>query len=194
MRFKGLLVGAVLLFWLTLFANLVITPRSTGLVYVLGYIGAVFLAAFWSILNYIDNLRINPIYRPFSKVEDFIGALPVNSEEKQEIKQMMQDYVTDQVKNGERKEVAEKQIVKQFQDNKFQDESSFFYVHSYSYLFWFGLIWIVLSVLLFIFESLVTVMQVVFLMTFEVTFLCFGAGFLLTFLMYQLLNHILLNK
>src|SRR5699024_4665638 len=111
LRYKSILCLSVILFYISMVISAFIYPKQNNTMLLIGCAIAILLAAFWSIINYIDLLRINPLYKEYTTIDDFIKSLPSEKEDKIEIKQMMTDYVADQILQGEDKLVATKTII-----------------------------------------------------------------------------------
>ncbi|WP_171000191.1 hypothetical protein [Enterococcus pingfangensis] len=152
------------------------------------------MAASWAILNYIDNLRINPLYKSYPTIETFVASLTVSKDEREEVKQLMIDYVEDQVRNGADRKTAEKEIIEQFRTSELQHNPAFFYIHSFNYLIKLGILFVAIGLVLALIDLVITGTHIPAIDALEITLLGFGFGFWLTFILYRLLNQILMKK
>jgi len=116
--YKAILAVSMILFFVCYYLDKVIDPSKTEFVFVVGYMFAIMLAAFWSIINYIDHLRINPLYKTYDSIDQFVRALDTTDDEKMEIKTMMVDYVTDQKELGKDEDKAISEIISQFKNEE----------------------------------------------------------------------------
>lgn len=191
--FKLVLIISALLFFICYYLDSVIDPSKTESVFVVGYMFAIMLAAFWSILNYIDHLRINPLYKAYHSIDEFINDLSVSRDEKNEIETMMIDYVSDQKKLGKDEDQAIREIIQQFKRGELTEKDIFF-VHVHKYLLGLGLILLLITGFIYLLGVLSPLFQNKFFIVLEITTLCFALGFYLSFFMYNILNKILIRK
>ncbi|MFD1418923.1 hypothetical protein [Companilactobacillus keshanensis] len=191
--FKLILAISAILFFVCYYLDTVIDPSKTESVFVVGYMFAIMLAAFWSILNYIDHLRINPLYKSYHSIEEFIGDLSVSTDEKNEIETMMIDYVYDQKKLGNDENQAIKDIIQQFKRGELTEKDVFF-VHIHKYLLGLGLILLSIAGIIYFLGVFIPAFQDKFFIVLGITTLCYSLGFYLSFFMYNILNKILIRK
>ncbi|MGF2943357.1 hypothetical protein [Enterococcus xiangfangensis] len=193
-RYRTLLLISILLFFGCYLLDILIEPRETGFIFILVYFTAILLAASWAILNYIDNLRINPLYKNYHTIATFVASLTVSKDEREEVEQLMSDYVEDQVQNGAERETAEKEIIEQFRTSELQHNPAFFYIHSFNYLIKLGILFIVIGLILALIDLVMADAHTPAIDALEITLIGFGFGFWLTFALYRLLNQILMKK
>lgn len=193
LRYRKVLWLSILLFYTSLVADMFINPSKNDSLCLFGYIIAILLAALWSILNYIDHLRINPLYKEYTTITEFIKALSLPKEEKLEIQQMMVDYVTDQVSQNVDELTATKTIIQQFKTSELENEQHFFYFHTNHYLLKLATGMTISAVLLYLVKDYVLPTDTLLLTGLTGTLFCYGIGLYLAYLMYQLLNKILLE-
>lgn len=194
MHYKPVLLFAMILFLITYHLEVFYLKIDSVLPFVVGYILSVLLAAFWATLNYIDHLRINPLYKHYVTIDSFVADLVISQDEKLEIHTMMIDFVADQQQAGKSAEEATKEIIHQFKLEEMQNQESnhFFFLHRHRYLLGNGLFLIALSLSFYLLNQFVFFSRSVIIL--EITLIAFGLGLWLSFLMYQLLNKILIKK
>jgi NADH:ubiquinone oxidoreductase subunit 6 (subunit J) len=66
-RYSWLLLVSMLFFMFSLYYNK-INPNISTMIELITYGGAVALAIVWSILNYIDHIKINVQFRKYDKI------------------------------------------------------------------------------------------------------------------------------
>lgn len=96
-------------------------PNSeiSTMVELLTYGGAVALAIVWSIVNYIDHIKINVQFRKYDNIDAFVDNLVMNEQEKEDLKSYLDDFVEDLQQKGKNKEEAIKTAIAQFQIQEF---------------------------------------------------------------------------
>lgn len=191
--FKLILIISALLFYVCYYLDSVIDPSKIEFTFVVGYMLAIMLAAFWSILNYIDHLRINPLYKTYHSIDEFIGDLSISMDEKNEIETMMIDYVSDQKKLGKDEGQAIEDIIQQFKQGELTKKDVFF-VHTHKYLLGLGLILLVIAAIIYFLGFLSPMFQNELFIVLKITTFCYALGFYVSFFMYNVLNKILIRK
>ncbi|WP_025023800.1 hypothetical protein [Companilactobacillus nodensis] len=192
--YKTILVISMILFFICYYLDSVIDPRQTESIFVVGYMFAIMLAAFWSIINYIDHLRINPLYKTYESIDQFVHDLDISDDEKMEIKTMMVDYVTDQKSLGKSEDTAIREIISQFKNEELHKPSGsdVFFVHVHKYLLGLGSILLIAGIFVYLVNEFSS--KSVLLAVLEITLICYAAGFYLSFIMYNILNKVLIKK
>lgn len=192
--YKTILVVSMVLFFVCYYLDTVIDPSNTEFIFVVGYMFAIMLAAFWSIINYIDHLRINPLYKTYDSIDQFIRDLNTTKDEKMEIRTMMVDYVTDQKKLGKNENEAIAEIISQFKNEELHksNNTDVFFVHVHKYLLGLGLILIIMGLFVFLVTKVMN--GNVLLLVLQITLFCYAAGFFMSFVMYNILNKVLIKK
>ncbi|APX71135.1 hypothetical protein M5C72_10215 [Companilactobacillus allii] len=192
--YKAILVVSMILFFVCYYLDKVIDPSNTEFVFVVGYMFAIMLAAFWSIINYIDHLRINPLYKTYDSIDQFIRDLDTTSDEKMEIRTMMVDYVTDQKELGKNENTAIAEIISQFKNEELHKSNNMdvFFVHVHKYLLGLGLILIIAGLFVYLVAKILN--GNVLLLVLQITLFCYAAGFFMSFVMYNILNKVLIRK
>lgn len=192
--YKSVLILSVIIFFVGYLLDILLVPEFSETIFIAGYVLAILLAALWSILNYIDHLRLNPRYKNYTSIASFVKDLRLDPDEKEEIQQMMEDYVEDQTQLGVSQAQAAEEIIQQFKTTELQESGPVFYFHAHLYLIGLGLLLILLGIATYLLEVFIPSLESPALVVLETTLLCYGAGFLLVFVMYQLLNRILDKK
>lgn len=192
--YKTTLLLSMLLFFTSYLLDILMVPSETETIFVLGYTAAILVAALWAILNYIDHLRINPLYKNYSSTKDFVKDLTLPKDEKIEIQQMMDDYVQDQIDQGADQQQAIQQIIQQFKSSELPENHSLFYLHNHKYLVLLGAMMLLFSIMVWGLKTIFPVLESAAAVVLEIMFACYGVGFWLSFAMYHLLNKILIRK
>ncbi|MEK5233813.1 hypothetical protein MHB42_19145 [Lysinibacillus sp. FSL K6-0232] len=152
------------------------------------------IASFWGILNYIDHLRIDPLYKQAITIHKFIAELELNADDKLELAAYMEDYVNDQVVNGEDTKSATEKVISQFKVKEIignQLNKDMFFFHSHHYLLGNGLILLLIGI---VFWFLFSQFHLITLVTIQLLGICYAFGFWLLFVLYKFLNIILKKK
>lgn len=192
--YKAILIFSMVLFFVCYYLDSVIDPSKTEFTFVVGYMFAIMLAAFWAIINYIDHLRINPLYKSYDSIDQFVHDLDISQDEKMEIKTMMVDYVADQKSLGKDEDTAIGEIINQFKNEELQKShnSEVFFVHVHKYLLGLGGILFIAGIAVYLINELTSKNKL--LTVLEITLVCYAAGFYLSFVMYNILNKVLIKK
>ncbi|WP_334329099.1 hypothetical protein [Companilactobacillus sp. HBUAS59699] len=192
--YKAILMFSMILFYVCYYLDIVIDPSKTEFVFVVGYMFAIMLAAFWAIINYIDHLRINPLYKSYGSIDQFVHDLDISQDEKMEVKTMMVDYVADQKSLGKDEDTAIAEIINQFKNEELHKStnSEVFFIHVHKYLLGLGGILLVASILVYLIDQMTLKNEA--LRVLGITLICYAAGFYLSFIMYNILNKVLIKK
>jgi len=169
-------------------------PQQSHIAYLVGYALAIMIASFWGILNYIDHLRINPLYKQATTIHEFIAELELNADDKLELATYMEDYVNDQVANGEDINSATEKVIRQFKVKEItgnQLNKDMFFFHSHHYLLGNGLLFLLIGI---VFWFLFSQFHSITLVTIQLLGICYAFGFWLLFVLYKFLNIILKKK
>lgn len=193
--YKSVIIFSMLLFFASYLLDIRNQPAESEMLYIAGYTSAILLAAFWTFINYIDHLRINPLYKAHTSIDSYTNDLQLSKDEKLEIRQMMLDYVADQKSNGREESEAALEIIQQFKTEELQSTGSqLFYFHKHKYLLGIGGLLLLIGALAWLIVSYNASFHTPFFIVLEVTAICYGLGLCLTFLMYHVLNRILISK
>ncbi|HWO97838.1 MAG TPA: hypothetical protein VNM45_16175 [Bacillus sp. (in: firmicutes)] len=193
-KYKIVLILSIVIFGLCYICDTLNQPQHTETIYLAGYVSGIMIACFWGILNYIDHLRINPLYKQANTINEFVDELELDSDDKLELKTFMEDYVNDQVANGNDVESATNDVISQFKAQEFtgnQLSKDTFFFHSHYYLIGNGLILFLIGI---VFWFLFSQFHLAILVTIELLGICYAFGFWLLFILYKFLNMILKKK
>lgn len=193
--FKYILILSVFLFFFSYLYYDINDFQEYPSLSIIGNIIAAVLAVFWVCINYIDHLRLNPLYRDFNNIDKFIKDMNIEKDEKNEISQMMYDYVEDKMKQGVDETQATIEIIKQFQKQELESKNEkIFYLHKHYYILNYGVILIILATLVYIVGEVLLEIYSPITNALEVTAISYGVGFLVTYVLYFIFNKILLYK
>ncbi|MNN29718.1 hypothetical protein D3C81_1433350 [compost metagenome] len=117
-RYPWLLVFSMILFVFALYNNKVNPDINVG-IELLTYGTAIGCAFVWSVINYVDHIKVNAIYKKSDNIDSYVNSLIMKKEEKEDLKQYLKDFVKDLEENGKTKEEATKTAINQFQVNEF---------------------------------------------------------------------------
>lgn len=149
-RYPWLLLLSMILFVFSLYNNKVNPYISVGLEF-LTYGTAIGSAFVWSILNYVDHIKVNAIYRKSDNIDSYVNSLIMKKDEKEDLKQYLNDFVKDLEANGKTKEDAVRTAISQFQVNEFTSLSKntgIFELPSHYYLIGYVMIFILAIILI----------------------------------------------
>ncbi len=117
-RYLWLLLASMLLFIFSLYNNKVNPDISVAIEW-LTYGTSIICAFVWSVLNYIDHIKINALYRKHNSTEAYVDSLAMKKQEKEDLKTYLDDFVKDLEANGKTKDEAVKIAISQFQVQEF---------------------------------------------------------------------------
>jgi glycerol-3-phosphate cytidylyltransferase-like family protein len=155
-KYKVVLFVSALIFGLSYVGDIINQPERSETIYLVGYVLGVVIASFWGILNYIDHLRVNPLYKHTNTIHGFIDELELNSDDKLELKAYMEDYVNDQVAHGKDIKSATEEVINQFKVQEFtgnQLSKDTFFFQSHNYLMGNGLVLFLVGIVFWILFS-----------------------------------------
>ena len=193
-RYKLTLFVSFLLLFMTDLLDSIVEPNETSSAFLILYTIAILLAALWAMLNYLDHLRINPVFKEYLSIEEFVEELQVPQEEQVEIKAMMMDYVADKTLAGQTKEAATAEIINQFKQEELAQKPHFFFFHSHKYLLQLGVVMLLIGAPVYLIENYLDLINFPVLQVLSYVVFSYGLGFILTYVLYKLLNKILQGK
>jgi hypothetical protein len=117
-RYPWLLLLSMMLFVFSLYNNKVNPDISVRLEF-LTYGTAIGCAFIWSVLNYVDHIKVNAIYKRSDNIDSYVNSLIMKKDEKEDLKQYLNDFVKDLEANGKTRDEAVKTAINQFQVNEF---------------------------------------------------------------------------
>lgn len=117
-RYPWLLLLSMILFVFSLYNNKINPDINVGLEF-LTYGTAIGCAFVWSVLNYIDHMKLNAIYKKSDNIDSYVDSLIMKKDEKEDLKQYLNDFVQDLEANGKTKDEAVRIAINQFQVDEF---------------------------------------------------------------------------
>lgn len=117
-RYSWILLISMILFVLSLYNNR-INPDINVKIELLTYGIAIGCAFLWSVLNYVDHIKVNAIYKKSDNIDAYVNSLLMKKDEKEDLKQYLNDFVKDLEANGKTKEEAVRTAISHFQVNEF---------------------------------------------------------------------------
>lgn len=148
-RYPWLLLLSMILFVLSLYNNKVNPDINVGLEF-LTYGTAVGCAFVWSVLNYVDHIKVNAIYKKSENIDSYVNSLIMTKNEKEDLKQYLNDFVNDLEANGKTKDEAVKTAISQFQVDEFTQLSKntgIFVLPNHSYLIGYVVVFVLAIIL-----------------------------------------------
>jgi hypothetical protein len=176
------------------FSDILSEPQRTETIHLAVYAVGIIIASFWGILNYIDHLRINPLYKQANTISEFVSELELNPDDKLELSTYMEDYVKDKVANGQDVKSATKEVIRQFKVEEFSDiqlSKDTFFFHSHKYLIGYGFIFFLIGI---VFWVLFSQFNLILLVIIEALGISYAFGFWVLFILYKFLDMILKKK
>lgn len=150
LRYLWLLLLSMLLFILSLYNNKINPDINTSIEW-LTYGSSIAFAFVWSILNYVDHIKINALYKKHDSIEAFVNNLAMKNQEKEDLMAYLKDFVNDLISNGKSKEEAVQIAISQFQVKEFTSISKnkeLFELPKHYYLLGYVIIFVVLVILI----------------------------------------------
>lgn len=194
-RYPWVLLISMLLFVFSLYNNK-INPDISTIVEWATYGTAIGGAFVWSILNYIDHLKISAIYRKNDNIEIYVESLAMNREEKEDLKEYLNDFVRDLEEGGMKREEAIKTAIGQFQVQEFLSLSKnkgIFELPTHYYLLGYVLIFVVIMIIIKVLTS--TIFEDLFLFhAINFTLSLYTISFLGLLILYKLIDLIIEKK
>lgn len=193
-RYSWLLGISAMLFILSLYNNKV-NPDINSTIEWVTYGSAIGCAFVWSILNYVDHIKINALYKEGNDIDAYVRSLAMNKEEKEDLKVYLNDFVTDLEANGKTKEEAIKEAIAQFQVQEFTSLSKnggILELTTHYYLLGYAIVFIILNLIIQI--SLGTgILNSFWLHAISFTLILYAVSFLGLIFLYKLID-ILVTK
>lgn len=194
-RYSWLLVISMLFFIFSLYNNKINSDLTATVEYIT-YGTAVGLAFVWSILNYIDHIKVNVLLRKYDNIDIFVDNLVMNKQEKEDLKSYLNDFVKDLEENGKTKEEAIKTAIAQFQVQEFTSLSKsngIFELPVHYYLIGYIIIFVVAIVIIGVFTG--TILEDFFLLhAINFTLNLYCIGFLGLIFLYKLIDILVAKK
>lgn len=117
-RYPWILLLSMILFMFSLYNNKV-NPDINVRLKLLTYGTSIGCAFVWSILNYIDHIKVNAIYKRSDNIDSYVNSLIMKKDDKEDLKQYLNDFVQDLESNGKTRDEAVRTAISQFQVNEF---------------------------------------------------------------------------
>lgn len=194
-RYWWLLGISAILFIFSLYNNK-INPEINTIIEWTTYGLAIGCAFVWSILNYVDHIKINSIFRKSSEIEDYVNSLAMNREEKEDLKEYLNDFVADLEEGGKTREEAVKIAIAQFQVQEFTSiskNSGILELPSHHYLIGYVIIYLVLALIIQIFLG-TGISNSFWLHAISFTLILYVVAFLGLIVLYKLIDVLITKK
>lgn len=117
-RYPWLLLLSMILFVFSLYNNKV-NPDINVRLELLTYGTSIGCAFVWSVLNYVDHIKVNAIYKKSDNIDSYVNSLIMKKDEKEDLKQYLNDFVKDLESNGKTRDEAVRTAISQFQVSEF---------------------------------------------------------------------------
>ncbi|MDV4151329.1 hypothetical protein R0131_10795 [Clostridium sp. AL.422] len=194
-RYSWLLIFSMIIFIFSLYNNKINPNINVGLE-ILTYGIAIGSSFVWSILNYVDHIKVNAIYKNSNDIDSYVNSLIMSRDEKDDLKQYLNDFVKDLEESGKTKDEAIKTAISQFQVNEFTSLSKntgILELPSHYYLIGYVIIFAVIIILTQFMISLglegrFWLYSINFMLT------LYSLGFLGLFLLYKMVDSLIARK
>lgn len=196
LRYPWLLLASMLLFVFSLYNNKMNPDISTAVEW-LTYGTSIICAFVWSVLNYIDHIKINALYRKHNSTEAYVDSLTMKKQEKEDLKTYLDDFVKDLEANGKTKDEAVKIAISQFQVQEFTSlskNSGILELPAHHYLIGYVLIFAAVAVILFLCLTNAAFKDVFLLHAIYFMLILYSVSFVGLLLFYKLLDLIVAKK
>lgn len=196
LRYPWLLLASMLLFVFSLYNNKM-NPDISAAVEWLTYGTSIICAFVWSVLNYIDHIKINALYRKHNSTEAYVDSLTMKKQEKEDLKTYLDDFVKDLEANGKTEDEAVKIAISQFQVQEFTSlskNSGILELPAHHYLIGYVLIFAAVAVILFICLTNAAFKDVFLLHAIYFMLILYSVSFVGLLLFYKLLDLIVAKK
>lgn len=189
-KYPWVLLVSMILFVAMLFVNRLF-PQDFAKIENIAYGIVCLTALLWALLNYHAHLKAYALCGGHNSVEGFLEQLCLSREEKEELAEYLNDFVSDLESSGNTHAQAVSQAIGQFQVKEFIQGNAL-QTGSQYYLLGYGLLFTVIS---FIIEVLKLLFPLpFFLSAFSFMFVCFGVGLIGLFFVYKLTDILLKNR
>jgi 4-amino-4-deoxy-L-arabinose transferase-like glycosyltransferase len=155
-----------------------------------GYAVSFAMAVLWCAANYVGHIRINAMYRKQNDIDAYIAPLAMNTEEKLELRNYLEDFAQDLMNQGMQEEQATAEAIRHFKVKELlslSKNSSLFHLHAHYYLFGWAAAAFVLLILLWFVNGL-WFPHAVLLLVLETILFVYGSALVLLFFVYKLLD------
>lgn len=189
-KYPWVLLVSMILFVAMLFVNRLF-PQDFAKIENVAYGIVCLTALLWALLNYHAHLKAYALCGEHNSVEGFLEQLCLSREEKEELAEYLNDFVSDLESSGNTHAQAVSQAIGQFQVKEFIQGNAL-QTGSQYYLLGYRLLFTVIS---FIIEVLKLLFPLpFFLSAFSFMFVCFGVGLIGLFFVYKLTDMLLKKR
>ncbi|TLS49725.1 hypothetical protein FE782_23955 [Paenibacillus antri] len=101
------------------------------------YFASFTAAAAWAAANYVGHLRMNRLLRKQTDIGAYVDQLALSADDRQELRNYLEDFAADLERQGRRKEDAAKEAITQFKVKELLSMSKYsspFETHGHHYL------------------------------------------------------------
>lgn len=194
-RYSWLLGISAILFILSLYNNK-INPNINIIIEWTTYSSAIGCAFVWSILNYVDHIKISVLFRKSNDIEAYVNSLAMKREEKEDLMEYLKDFVADLEVSGKTKEEAVKTAIAQFQVQEFTSiskNSGILELPSHYYLLGYAIIYLALILIIQIFLG-IGISNSFWLHAISFMLILYVVAFLGLILLYKLIDIVIAKK
>lgn len=194
LQYIWLLLISFVGFYITLYLDLLNEPSHVQITALAGYGCAFITASVWSVLNYINLIKFNIMYKKSSNINAFLDQLTISREEKSEIQGYLEDYIEDLVSSGKQRVDATKEAIESFKVKEIissSKNSKIFNLHAHYYLLGFSFIIVITGLLL---RIIYLNINSLLLLSLEWLLYLYGVGFTVLFVIYKLFDIVLYKK
>ncbi|WP_080832626.1 permease prefix domain 1-containing protein [Cohnella massiliensis] len=155
-----------------------------------GYAVAFGLAVLWSGVNYVGHIRLAAMYRKMNDIGAYVEQLAMGAEDKAELRNYLEDYAQDLIRQGKSERQATAEAISQFQVKellRLSKHTDLFQLHAHYYL----LGWTACAALLVLLIELtkgVFPSESLAILLAESIAAAYGASFVCLFFVYKLLD------
>lgn len=185
----------MIIFATTLYIDYKDHPSYTPFAILLCYGFAIVIAGMWSIINYINHIKIHAMYRKDHDLASFVERLAMDKDEKAELLAYMEDFKADLIEQGKSSEEAAKIALHHFTMQEFEKlakDSTIFKLPAHYYLWGYTALLAVVFIFTLILVNLWT--SPVIMVVIEATSFAYAFGFATVFFMYKVIDMMIYKK
>lgn len=194
LKYIWLLLISFIAFYITFYLDLLYEPSYVQLTALAGYGCAFITASVWSVLNYINLIKFNIMYKKSSDINAFVDQLTISREEKLEIQGYLEDYIEDLISSGKQRADATREAIESFKVKEIissSKNSRLFNLHAHYYLLGYSFIMVITGLLL---RIIYLNINSLLLLSLEWLLYLYGIGFTGLFVVYKLFDIVLYKK
>lgn len=195
MKYGWSLLVSILVCGITFYIDRNTNPDDLFLLSV-GYGMSFVIAVVWGAANYIGHVRMNVMFRRHRDIASFVGQLAMSQEDKLELRNYLEDYAEDLMREGTTKEEAAKEAISQFKVKEFlslSKHTTIFELHAHYYLIGWTIVAIAAFIALGVVGNAAPPFSLPMLLV-ESVLVAYGAGFIALFFVYKLLDALIYKK